>query len=428
MDDSAHKPLKPFWILWTGQALSLVGSQAVQFALIWWLTRETGSATVLATAALLGLGPTIILGPVIGALVDRWNRKYILFLSDLAVAMASLGLAALFYTGQARIVHVFAALLIRGLGGAFHSPAMQATTSLMVPEKHLTRIQGANQALQGGLNIIAAPAGALLLAWFQMGSILVVDMVTATFALLPLAFLRIPEPVRESDGQADASPSLWKEMAAGLKYLRERTGVLALVSMAAAINMVLIPAFSLLSLLVLEDLRGDAFLLGWMNSILGVGFLAGGVLLGIWGGFKVRIVTLLAALLGMGVAVFTLGMVPAGWNSLALAAMFVVGMMAPLGNGTVQAILQATVRPDYQGRVFTLMGSLAGAMAPLGLILAAPVADLLGVRSWYLVSGVMCVAMGILGFAIPAILNIEKKSPGAELTSEAAVAQSQSTG
>jgi DHA3 family macrolide efflux protein-like MFS transporter len=366
---------------------------------------------------------------LIGALVDRWNRKRILFVSDLAVALASLGLAALFYTGRASTVHVFAALLIRGLGGAFHSPAMQATTSLMVPKELLTRIQGANQALQGGLNIIAAPAGALLLAWLSMGSILVVDMATAAFALLPLALLRIPEPQREADSAAGAAPSLWNEIAAGFGYLRRRTGHLALLGMAAAINMVLVPAFSLLSLLVLEELRGDAFLLGWMNSALGVGFLAGGVLLGVWGGFRVRIVTFLVALLGMGVAVFTLGMVPAGWSWLALASMFSVGLMAPLGNGTVQALLQATVRPDYQGRIFTLMGSLAGAMAPLGLVLAAPVADLLGVRSWYLTSGVLCAVMGALGFLVPAILNIEKpEGDAAPLTPAAAAAQSRSTG
>ena len=224
-----------------------------------------------------------------------------------------------------------------------------------------------------------------------------------------------------------------QEVLAGLSYLRRRRGHLTLVCMASAINMCLVPAFSLLPLLVLQELTGDASLLGWMSSLLGVGFIAGGILLGIWGGFRVRIVTMLAGMVGMGGAVLALGLAPSSGTLLALAAMFLVGVMAPLINGSAQAILQATVRPDFQGRVFTLMGSLSGAMIPVGLALAAPVADLLGVRAWYVASGVICAAMGILGFLLPALLRIEEDGPDKEpdstgLTPAAAGAQSRSTG
>src|SRR5215510_6947743 len=118
---------RPFFILWTGQSLSLVGSQAVQFALIWWLTETSGSATILATATLLGLLPPIVLGPVIGTLIDRWDRKTVI------VAAASLLLAWLFAVGIAEIPHVLSLLFLRALGAAFHSPAMTASTTLMVP-------------------------------------------------------------------------------------------------------------------------------------------------------------------------------------------------------------------------------------------------------------------------------------------------------
>jgi DHA3 family macrolide efflux protein-like MFS transporter len=220
-----------------------------------------------------------------------------------------------------------------------------------------------------------------------------------------------------------------------MRYLRRRTGHLALVAMSTAINMCLVPAFSLLPLLVLEDLRGDAFLLGWMSSILGAGIIAGGILLGIWGGFRRRILTTLWALVGLGAAVLALGLAPASSPVMALGAMLAVGLMVPSINGTAQAILQATVRPDFQGRVFTLMGSLAGVMAPVGLLLAAPVADLLGVRVWYVTSGLVCVAMGALGFLVPAILRIEETdlvedSPamGATLSPATSAGQSRSTG
>jgi DHA3 family macrolide efflux protein-like MFS transporter len=151
------RPMRPFFILWTGQSLSLVGSQAVQFALIWWLTKTSGSATILASATLLGLLPPIVLGPVIGALIDRWNRKTVMLAADGFVAAASLLLAWLFSAGIANIPHVLALLFMRAIGAAFHSPAMTASTSLMVPEKRLTRIQGLNQSMQGLLTIVAAP-------------------------------------------------------------------------------------------------------------------------------------------------------------------------------------------------------------------------------------------------------------------------------
>ena len=162
MSTGSDRPvgMAPFMVLWTGQALSLLGSMGVQFALIWWLTRETGSASVLATAALLGLLPSVVLGPVVGVLVDRWDRKRVMLAADAMVALASLALAWLYLVGAATTGSVLASLFVRGLGGAFHAPAMLASTSLMVPAEHLTRIQGLQQMLLGGSNIVAAPLGA----------------------------------------------------------------------------------------------------------------------------------------------------------------------------------------------------------------------------------------------------------------------------
>ena len=143
------KPLRPFFILWAGQALSLVGSAVVQFALIWWLTQETGSATILATASLVGFIPQIFLGPFVGVLVDRWSRRWTMFLADSMIAAATVVLAYLFWIEAIQIWHVMSLLFIRSLGSAFHFPAMQASTSLMVPKEQLTRIQGINQVLEG---------------------------------------------------------------------------------------------------------------------------------------------------------------------------------------------------------------------------------------------------------------------------------------
>jgi MFS transporter, DHA3 family, macrolide efflux protein len=403
-EPSQDHPIRPFFILWTGQSLSLIGSQAVQFALIWWLTETSGSATILATATLLGLLPPVVLGPVIGALIDRWNRKTVMLAADGFVAVASLLLAWLFSAGIADIPHVLGLVFLRSLGAAFHAPAMTASTTLMVPEKYLTRIQGLNQSMQGLLTIVAAPLGALLLAIFSMTGVMMVDVGTALLAILPLLAIRVPRPPR-SDGVAQSS--VWAETAAGFRYLAQRRGHATLIAMSALINALLVPAFSLLPLLVLQRLHGGAAQFGWLSSSLGVGLIVGGVVLGVWGGFRKRIVTTLIAMIALGVAVTAVGLTPASSFLWALVSMSCVGLIVPFVNGPVFAILQATIAPDYQGRVFSLIGSLAGAAAPLGLIVAAPVAEIVGVGIWYLAGGIACVAMGIAGFLAPALMGIE---------------------
>ena len=194
-----NKPWKKtFFTIWSGQALSILGSQLVQFALIWYLTVQTGSATVLATASLVGMLPNMILGPFIGTLVDRLNRRWIMLLADSIEALTTIALAVLFALGTVEVWHIFVVLFVRSLAGAFHTNAMNASTSLMVPVEQLTRVQGLNQLLSGGLNVVAAPLGALLLGILPMQGVLSIDVVTALFAILPLAFIHIPQPERST--------------------------------------------------------------------------------------------------------------------------------------------------------------------------------------------------------------------------------------
>jgi DHA3 family macrolide efflux protein-like MFS transporter len=401
---SRDRSIRPFVVLWSGQSLSLVGSQAVQFALIWWLTETSGSATILATATLLGLLPQVVLGPVIGAFIDRWNRKTVMLAADGLVAVASLVLAWLFAAGIADIPHVLALVFLRALGSAFHSPAMLASTTLMVPERHFTRVQALNQSMQGLLTIVTAPLGAVLLATLSMSHVMMVDVATALVAILPLLAIRVPRPPRSTD--LDRA-SIWAEMVAGFRYLMQRRAHRTLIAMSALINALLVPAFSLLPLLVLQRLNEGAAQFAWLTSSLGVGLIVGGMALGAWGGFRKRIVTTLVGMIALGIAVTAVGLTPASSFLWALVSTSCVGLIVPLVNGPVYAILQATIAPDYQGRVFSLVASLATAVAPLGLIVAAPVADSVGVGAWYIAGGVACVAMGVAGFFAPALMAIE---------------------
>ena len=307
-----YKPsLRPFLILWVGQAFSLLGSQLVQFALIWWLTQQTGSATVLALATLVGLLPQVVLGPLAGPLVDRWSRRWTMILSDAAVALATLGLAILFWSGQVEIWHVYVALFVRALGGAFHGPAMAASVSLMVPQEYLTRVQGFNQMLNGGLNIVSAPLGALLLQLMPIQGVLLVDLVTAAIAIATVAIVHVPQPRHEAPTEDDASRGqYWRDLRAGFRYVVGWRGLLILIGLAMLINLVLSPATSFLPLLVTQHFQGTAWHLSAMEAGLGIGVIVGGLLLGVWGGFRRRIYTSLFGVIGMGVSILLVGLAP----------------------------------------------------------------------------------------------------------------------
>ena len=171
--------------LWTGQALSLLGSQLVQFAIIWYLTRETNSATTLAVASMMGLLPQVLLSPFIGTWVDRGDRRLILIAPDSTVAGATVILVILFASGLIQVWHIYLALFLRAVAGGFHQSAFGASVVMLVPKEHLARVQGFNQALNGGLNIISAPLGAFLLSILPMQGILGIDVGTAAGRLDP---------------------------------------------------------------------------------------------------------------------------------------------------------------------------------------------------------------------------------------------------
>lgn len=414
----------PFFTLWSGQAISLFGSQLVQFALVWWLTQKTGSATVLALASLVAVLPNVLLGPVAGVLVDRWNRRLIMLVADALVALTTLGLALLFALDAAQVWQVYVAMLIRAAAGTFQFPAVQASTSLMVPKEHLSRVAGLNQTLQGVLSIAAPPAGALLLGLLPLQGVLAIDVGTALFGILPLFFIAIPQPPKVTKATtSDEQPSFWGELRAGLHYVRTWPGLLIILLMATVINFLLTPAASLMPILVTKHFNGLAWQYAALESVFGIGLIAGGIALGVWGGFKRRIFTALTGLIGLGIGFFVIGLTPAQMFWLALASAFLAAAMNAMTNGPIFAILQAAVAPEMQGRVFTLIGSVSSAMAPIGLLIAGPVADALGVQSWYILGGLVCALMGLAGFFIPAVITLEDgRTPSAAIPTETSVA------
>ena len=410
--ENSEQNLKGNWVvrfftIWTGQTFSILGSQLVQFALIWWLTQKSGSATVLAAATLVGMLPQIVLGPFAGAIVDRSNRRMIMIVADGGIALATLLLILLFATGKVQIWHVYGIMAVRSLGGAFHFPAMSASTPLMVPENYLTRISGLNQTVQGVMTLVAPPAGAFLLSVLPTQGVLFIDVGTAALAIVPLLFIDIPQPIKSSDAAQKEKQSLLRDLQDAFVYIRNWPGMVMILFMALILNFLLTPLGALMPLLVTKYFGKGAIEFGLMESASGFGIIAGGLLLSTWGGFQRKIVTSLCGIIGIGIGTSLIGFAPSAIFPMAIAGSIVSGAMLPMANGPLGALLQSVIRRDMQGRVMALVNSAATAISPIGLLIAGPLSDSIGIRAWYWFAGICTILMAISGFLIPTVMTVE---------------------
>jgi DHA3 family macrolide efflux protein-like MFS transporter len=404
--ENSHS-MQSFAFIWTGQAVSLIGSRLVRFALVWWLTIQTGSATLLAIAMIMMFLPQVIITPFAGPLVDRWSRRKTMIAADSLTALTVAIIAFLFAIEIVEYWHVFIMMFLGSMLGAFHWPAMQAATTLLVPEEHLSRIGGMNQGLMGIANIVAPPMGAVLLGFLPMQFILSIDISTAFLAVPLLFFVKIPHPERD-DSKEEAS--VLSEMADGFRYLRNWPGAIMVVYFAMILNLFSMPAFSLLPIMTVDHFGGDEVTLAVLQSAQAGGMVIGAIILGVWGGFKERIKTAMSALIIVGCGMLLIGLTPSNAVTFATLMMFVVGVFNPIVNGSIIAVLQSTIPPEMQGRVFSLVICGISAMTPVGLAIAGPLADLFGVSIWFVISGLVTTSVAITAFFVPAVMNIENQN------------------
>jgi len=411
MENSTYKIeknwMRKFIPIWSAQIFSLLGSGLVQFALVWWITQKTGSAAYLAMGTFVAILPEVLLAPFAGALVDRFNRRIVMIVADISIAVITLGLAVLFAFDLVQIWHVFVVMFLRSLGGSFHWSAMQASTSLMVPDQHLARIAGVNQALHGSLNIIAPPLGALFMSILEFYQVISIDVLTAIIAVIPLFIIRIPQPVRSDSGTSLTPKMVLKDVVEGFRYIRNWKGLFYVTLMAAMLNFLLAPSSTLFPLMVTEHFKAGVWELSIIDSGFGIGAVAGGLFLGVWGGFKNKATTSLTGIIGIGIGVLVFGLAPSNGFWIGLGGIVIMGITSSLANGPLLAIIQSKVAPEMQGRVMGTTNSICMAMMPLSMLVVAPIAELLGIRVWYWVGGGLTILMGMGAFFVPAIMQLE---------------------
>ncbi len=361
---------RSYIFFWGGQLISLLGSSIAQFSIIWWITVETESAFYLSVASLLGLAPMVLLAPFTGVLADRWNRKVLIGSVDLFQALTTVVIIFIFWLDVVTLWPILALLTLRGVFQAFHNPAAAAIIPMMVPRERLSRMNGVNFLFNGAVNLVGPVIGAVLLEIWSIDAILWIDAATFVVALIPLLIIKLP-PVR---GDRE-KPSFKKDLADGIRFIRRGRGLLPTVVMAALLNFLLAPLFTLLPYYINVDHLGEAAHLAFVMALSSGGILGGGLLMAIWKGARRKIVIAIASIyitfLGYALVAFT----PLGLFWFMGLSLFAMSFCSPIANVSIITILQTVVPAEMQGRITSVLSAIAMGAMPLGMILAGTLAE-----------------------------------------------------
>ena len=396
---------RAFAIIWSGQFFSILTSSLVNFAIIIWISLQTGSAEMLAWAAIAALLPQTVIGPFTGALIDRWNRKRIMMLSDTFIALCTLILAFLFWLDIAEIWHIFGLLGLRSIGSAFHMPAMQASVPLLAPTDQLTRIAGVNQII-ASVSQIAGPAlGAMLITIWKIEYVLLFDVAGALIAVTSLFFVHIPNPEKKEGKEKN----ILKEMKEGVLIILSNRGLSWVFLYDVSVMFFIIPISVLFPLMTLEYFNGTEFQAGIIEAIWSVGALVGGTIMGAKV-YKINRVALINWMyLVCGLTFLLTGLLSPGgfvWFAVLTA---IGGVSGAVYNSAFTGLLQTKIEPGALGRVFTMFFTFSFIPAMLGLIGIGFVADGLGLTTSFILSGIIIFLIGIAAFLTPVAMRLDRQ-------------------
>lgn len=435
MTNSSTRPggMFAFTVIWLGQLISVLASSMSQFALTIFMYERTGSATALGLMQVFYFVPFLLISPVAGVMIDRHNRKLMMMVSDLGAGLATLGILAVLYFDVWQFWHMYVASVIFGLGTAFQWPAYSAAISTMIPKEQLGRANGMMSLMETGPGVIAPLLAGALLPIIRLTGILFIDVVTFILAIGALLFVHVPQPERTQEG-AHASGSMLKEAAYGFKYIFDRPSLLGLQLIFFVGNLFAGIGFAVFAPMILSRSGNDSLAFGAVQTAGAIAGVVGGVIMSAWGGFKRRVHGVLVGWIlgGLGMAIIGL----AGGLPVWITGMVLTSVVVALVNGSNQAIWQAKVAPDLQGRVFSSRRLIAWLTNPLSPIIGGLLADyalepaaragtgLPAVFAWLVGTGpgsgmglliVTCgltaMLVGLAGYFIPHIYNAETILP-----------------
>jgi MFS transporter, DHA3 family, macrolide efflux protein len=440
MGSCSSRGIKAFLLIWFGQLISLTGSGLTGFALGVWVYLSTGSVTQFALISVSATLPAILFSPFAGALVDRWDRRIAMIVSDTGAGICTLVIALLMAGERLEIWHIYVLVGISSTFSAFQWPAYTAATTLLVPKEHFGRASGLVQLAEASAQIVAPLLAGALIGIIQVQGVLLIDFATFLFAFVTLLIVRVPKPPKTAEGAAGKG-SLLREAAYGWGYIRARRGLLSLLLLFASTNFYFGIATVLFTPLVLSFTTPAV--LGILMSIIGIGMLSGSLTMSAWGGPERRIKGILAFQMVQGLAMYLAGAPPQ--VALIAVSVFVVFFSAPIVNGCSQAIWMSKTPPDVQGRVFAVRRMIAWSSMPLSYVIAGPLADRVfepimaeggllassvgqiigvgagrGVGLLFILLSTMTVLTALVGSLYPPLRNVEGDLPDAVEESVAA--------
>jgi MFS family permease len=436
-----------FYIVALGQLISIFGTNMTQFALTIWswqfvteIQPRADPATAMALVGFFNFAPEVLLSPIAGALVDRWNRKLVMMMVDLAAGLATVAVFVLYVSGQLQIWHLYIAGAFTGAFKSFQFPAYSAAISTMIPKAQYARADAVLGLTESIPFILAPVAAAFLLGIIDVSGVMLIDIVTFSAAVGALLFIHIPQPER-SAASPGAPDSLLQDSLFGFRYIFQRPSLLGLQMIFFWGNLLFSLGFALIAPMILARTGNDEQVLGYIQSAMGVGAIAGGMVLAAWGGLKRRVHGVLggwflASLLGS--VLLGVGRGLPVWLVAAVGGNFVTVFI----NASNQAIWQSKVPPDVQGRVFAARRMIAQVVGPLGILLAGPLADRVfepamreggslagtfgglvgtgpgaGIGLLMVITGGLAALVGLAGYWIPAIRDAESLLPDHDIQS-----------
>lgn len=382
-----------FWTIFAGQAMSMLGSALTQFVLIWWITVKTGSVAELGMAGMAALLPQALLGPLGGVFADRHNRQLIMILSDMISMACMVVLLVLFTLDRVEIWHIYVMMFVRSAMQAFQQPAVTASISMLVPRDFLPRAAGLNQTVAGLVTIGAAPLGALVMSVMPIGWALYIDTITAVLAIGPLLFLVIPQVMIDRAQRR----SIWHEFRAGIDVIWRNRAVRNLYALITIAVLVIMPMPVLLPLLVKEYFNGGPSELATMESLLGIGMIIGGIVITTRAP-KRQIPWILSGFSLSCLFIALVAWTPSNLFWVATVFWTISAIFSSVGNATFMGFLQGTIPNELQGRAISLLTTLMGLASPVGLAVATPLGEAIGVRWLFVVLGLVGATILLAGF------------------------------
>ena len=362
------------------QTISLLGSSLVQYAIMWHITLNTKSGVMMTIFIICGFLPTFFLSPFAGVWADRYNRKTIIILADMFIAITTLFMALLFMLGYQSIVLLFVMSAFRAVGTGVQNPAVGAFIPQIVPEDRLTKVNGANGSIQAVITLVSPMIGGVLLTMSTLEAIFLIDVFTAAAAVLTLLlFLKVPAHTK---AQKTQESSYFKDLHEGIVYIWNHSYVKKYFIFCAVFFFMLAPIAFLTPLQVTRSFGSDVWRLTAVEVAFSIGMILGGVVIASWGGFSNRIYTMALASFVTGICTLALGVVPLFWIYLSI--MGIVGTTIPLFNTPSTVLLQEKVEADFLGRVFGVLNMIASSMMPLGMLVFGPIADAVKIE-WMLI-------------------------------------------